>query len=393
MKKFFILFLMFFVLEKILSQPAITISSSFISDDNIFKLSEKKYSNITSMNINPYYNYFTDNSQLKISYNLNSNLYNNYSVVNNLQNLFEIGYAYNTNEENLFLITGSYNKKTVKDEYDIYDEENILATLLYDFIINENHSGEIRYNFSNIKYKNIPDFSYLEHVLGYTSSFNWETKTTLIFDLNIGYKIYTNDIYSITNSSDTNYFTPKGKGYGSRLKMIISNSSSQSKSNNSNLQVLLTGKIAQSIFNNLGASLSFSIRKNLINNSRVITNNDNFFSDDNLFDDNYGYNENDFEITTTFLPFTDLSIKNSFEYKIKKYENVYPDDKNNLLDRKDNKYLYILKINKSFDIFENILNKINIYIYYVYIYNFSNINIYTYSNNIFGIGMTTTITF
>lgn len=175
--------------------------------------------------------------------------------------------------------------------------------------------------------------------------------------------------------------------------MIISNSSSQSKSNNSNLQVLLTGKIAQSIFNNLGASLSFSIRKNLINNSRVITNNDNFFSDDNLFDDNYGYNENDFEITTTFLPFTDLSIKNSFEYKIKKYENVYPDDKNNLLDRKDNKYLYILKINKSFDIFENILNKINIYIYYVYIYNFSNINIYTYSNNIFGIGMTTTITF
>jgi len=90
-----------------LSQPGIYFSSSYISDDNLFKNSNKNYSNISSSNINAFYNYFTDNSQLKFSYNFNLNSFNNFPNANNNINAIEIGYAYNFDDETFDVIVGS----------------------------------------------------------------------------------------------------------------------------------------------------------------------------------------------------------------------------------------------------------------------------------------------
>ncbi|HEY9188119.1 MAG TPA: hypothetical protein VIR55_09475 [Ignavibacteria bacterium] len=376
-----------------LSQPGIYISSSYISDDNLFKNSNKNFSNISSSNINAFYNYFTDNSQLKFSYNFNLNSFNNFPNANNNINAIDIGYAYNFDDETILLISGNFSGKTVKEEYNIYKENDFSLSSSYDFSYNEIHSAQIRYNYSNVSYTNLPDFSYSEHVFGYTSTFTWQTKTTLFLDFNLGYKIYSNDMITYYTTNDTSFVTPKGYGYGAKLKTIINSKSISKNSPDNNLQFLFTTKIAQSIIDNLGVSLSYSLRKSIINNSRYILGNDYYFSNDNLFDDNYSYNENDFEMNLTYLIFTDLILKSSFEYQIKKYLNKYPDENNDYIERNDNKYLFLMHLSKNFNLFDKILEKLNIYLYYIYTNNNSNVKYYNYNNNIFGLGLTAAITF
>jgi len=393
MKTILNFFMIIIFLEISYSQPGIIISSSFISDDNLFKNSNKNYSNINSSNINAFYNYFTDNSQLKFSYNFNLNAFNNFPSANNNINAIDVGYAYNFDDEKLLLISGSYSGKMVKEEYNIYKENDFSLSSSYDFSYNDIHSAQIRYDYSNISYTNLPDFSYSENVFGYTSTFTWQTKTSLFLDFNLGYKNYSNDITVYSETYDTSFVTPKGYGYGARLKTIINSKNISKNSASDNLQFLLTTKVAQSIIDNLGISLSYSFRKSIINNSRYILGNDYYFSNDNLFDDNYSYNENNIEINLTYLISNALTLKSSFEYQIKKYLNNYPNENNNYVERNDDKYMFLLRLSNNFKLFDYFLEDLNIYLYYIYTYNFSNIKYYKYTNNIFGLGLTTSITF
>ena len=143
--------------------------------------------------------------------------------------------------------------------------------------------------------------------------------------------------------------------------------------------------VAEVVYLNLTNYFLNSLEKNEVN--------DYYFSNDNLFDDNYSYNENDFEMNLTYLIFTDLILKSSFEYQIKKYLNKYPDENNNYIERNDDKYLFLMHLSKNFNLFDKILEKLNIYLYYIYTNNNSNVKYYNYNNNIFGLGLTAAITF
>ena len=391
MKKYFIILLVL-LFEKAISQVGINFSSTFVSDDNVFKNPFKSYSNISSSNASVFYNRFTENSQLKFSYGLNLNSYNSYSTANNNTNLFELDYALGSaDEEQLFSIALSYSGKSVNDEYKLYEEKNLNLHSGYDFSFNDIHSGNIRYGFNKITYDNFSDFSYSENILGYTSNITWQTKTSLFLDVNLGYKIYSNPLYSISNDSIiSNPGMMNGKG---KMKNIIGIVSNTTKLDDGNVQLLLTGKIAQSLYDNLGAYLAYSFRYNLENNSRSIMISDYYFSDDNLFDDNYGYGGHDLEMGFTYIMPLSLTLKSSFEYTYKKYANEYPDIIDSLKERNDDKLLFNIRLSRSFELFESLLNKLNVYLSYVYTNNSSNINLFNYTNNIFALGINTTLNF
>ena len=154
-----------------------------------------------------------------------------------------------------------------------------------------------------------------------------------------------------------------GKG---KMKNIIGIVSNTTKLDDGNVQLLLTGKIAQSLYDNLGAYLAYSFRYNLENNSRSIMISDYYFSDDNLFDDNYGYGGHDLEMGFTYIMPLSLTLKSSFEYTYKKYANEYPDIIDSLKERNDDKLLFNIRLSRSFELFESLLNKLNVYLSYVY---------------------------
>jgi hypothetical protein len=391
MKKYtFILIAVLF--EKAVSQVGINFSSTFYSDDNVFKNQKKNYSNLSTSNASVFYNHFTENSQLKFSYGLNLNSYENYSAANNNTNSVDLAYALsNESEEQLLTLSLFYSGKTVKSDYKIYEENNLNFFSSFDYTFNDIHSGTVRYNFNKINYTNFSDFSFIENVLGYTSTFTWQTKTSLFFDANFGYKIYSKDVYvSKNDSSSSKLWTTKGNGF-EKMKEVITSGSQ--KLDNDNIQLLLSGKIAQSLLDNLGASFSYSFRYNLENNSRSIMIADTYFSDDNMFDDYYGYTGHELNFGLTYKLPLNITIKSSIEYYNKNYANEYPDTNNKTTERTDDKLLYNLRLYKTFDLFESFLNKINVYFYYVYQNNNSNLKLFNYSNNIFAVGFNTSIIF
>ncbi len=391
MKKFFIIFLALFA-ENIFAQYGITITSNYISDDNLFKQSNKIYSNISSSGIGVFYNHFDENSQLKFGYDLGINAYNNFSSGNNNTNTAQIGYAVSSDdEEKLFTVLASYSGKTTIDNFQSYNEKDFSLGASFQFAYNDNHSGDFRYNFNKINYENFSDFNYSESVLGYTSSFNWETKTALFFDMNIGYKIYTTDLYVTTEeTTGTSSLITKGKAYG-RLKNA-SGKNSSAKLDGNNLQLLLSGKIAQSIFDNLGSHLSYSFRSNFINNSRAILIDDQYYSDDDIFEDPYGYQGHEFGFGFTYLLPYKISIKTDLDYQIKNYENSYLEN-SKLLNKKDYMLLFYIRLQKSFSLFENFLEELNVNLNYVFQKNNSNISEFSFSNNIFILGINTKLNF
>jgi hypothetical protein len=394
MKKYTII-LIAVLFEKAISQVGINFSSTFYSDDNIFKNQKKNYSNLSTSNASVFYNHFTENSQLKFSYGLNLNSYENYSAANNNTNSVDLAYALsNESEEQLLTLSLFYSGKTVKSDYKIYEENNITFFSGFDCTFNDVHCGTVRYKFNKINYTNFSDFSFIENVLGYTSAFTWQTKTSLFFDANLGYKIYSNDAYIFKNdSARSNLWTTKGNGFGKQKKVGETIFTSAQKMDNDNIQLLLSGKIAQSLFENLGAFFSYSFRFNVENNSRSIMISNTYFSDDNMFDDYYGYTGHELNFGLTYKLPLNITIKSSLEYYNKKYANEYPDINNKISERTDNKLLYNLRLYKSFDLFESFLDKLNIYLYYVYQNNNSNIKLFNYTNNIFAVGFNTSIIF
>jgi hypothetical protein len=393
MKKFLlILFIGFF--EEAQSQGGITFSSTFLSDDNVFKNVTGNYSNIITSDASVFYNHFVGNSQLKFSYGLNLNSYNNYSAANNNTNSFDLGYALNSDdEEQLFICALSYTGKSVKDEYQLYKEQNLNFNTSYDFSFNDIHSGQLRYGYNKISYDNFSDFSYTENIFGYTSTFTWQTKTSLFFDASIGYKKYSNDVYlNKTDSNQSPFWTPKGTG-PKKIKTVLEKMTSTTKMDNNNTQLLISGKIAQSLLDNLGSFFVYSFRYNVENNSRPILVSDYYFSDDNLFDDHYGYGGHEMELGITYMAPFDITLKSTVEYLLKNYTNNYPDNNNILRTRTDNKVLYTLRLSRSFGLFDRFFEKLSVYFFYIYQNNNSDINFFDYKNNIFAIGMNTTFKF
>ena len=136
---------------------------------------------------------------------------------------------------------------------------------------------------------------------------------------------------------------------------------------------------------------NYSFRVNLENNSRTILVSDYYFSDDNLFDDSYGFGGHEIELGFTYKAPYDITMKNSFGYSYKKYENQFPDIDQKLKERTDDKLLYNLHLSKQISLFDSYLETLNIYFSYTYLKNSSDINLFNYSNSIFAIGLNTTI--
>jgi hypothetical protein len=402
--KCFLLYCLFFLIllsENLFSQFSINFSTMGYYDDNILRSKNKSSTFLSSTSLGTAFDLERNNSLLKLSYNANLSYFDNIPAKNFNEHTFLTDYTLLLDSQETGLnIGGGYSFRSDKDIYSIYDEKNLGLYLNLKFDFTDNISALSGYSFNSIKYPNLSQLSYIEHILNFSSNFSFQTKTAYIFEANIGLKKYSEKLTNLTIPIDTLSMPKHGSGWHFNWEddnnSNTGNISTPQTNDNLTSQILISNRISQSIYDNLGVQLTYSWRINLKNNDRFLYSGDHFSPDDNIFDDHYSFEGHEFNLGFTQLLPLGMILKTDAEYLIKNYTNKYSsgtDINSPLIDRNDKKFIITLNLKKNFSFEDSIFNPLKISLYYIYQNNESPVDYYKYTSNSLFLNLSTTINF
>jgi hypothetical protein len=396
--KYIILFLVIIFTGKAAAQLSLNISTVNFYDDNIFQYNNKVGSFISSNILGASYAIANEKSQLKLSYNGNYNIFRDLPQRNFSENTIILDYTRTSDDETSnFNIGGGYLFKTNKDEYNLYDENNIGLFGSYKFLLLDENIGSVGYNFNLISYPNLSAYSYSEHIFTFNSHFSFNTKTVYIAEATLGLKNYIEDYYYPVSDSSAGSGSTMGYQHGQGMNMMgKQKGKSSGLLNNLNSQILISNRIAQSIIDEIGVQFTYSLRYNLVNNSRVIQSSTYNLSDEELFDDHYGYSGHEFELGYTHILPLGFILKGSFNYLIKNYNSQFLStlvESSDLIDRNDKKSIYLISIRKKLELFGEIFDPFDIFVNFIHQNNSSSISYYNFNSNSIYFGISSNLNF
>ena len=193
MKKHFALslFLTILLLKSTLAQFNLYTYYQGIYDDNIFNTSEKVSDFINSISFGTAYNFESEFNNVHLYYEGNLNYFQ--TTTSKSFDSHRIGLV----ETHLFSIDDNplnaginYSFRNNRDEYEVYDFDQISAYVNYRHSISESDFILPGYIFNRNSYKNFTLFSHNEHRLFLTWISNFETQTSLTLNAEYLFKNY-----------------------------------------------------------------------------------------------------------------------------------------------------------------------------------------------------------
>lgn len=325
-------------------------------DDNVFNnyLAESDF--IHNLSLGSAFDVETETNNLSFYYDGNFSFYN--ENVSKSSDLHKAGIVntYFVNDENPLNIGVNYSFRKYREDYDIYNWNSFSAYANYRHFTAENDFILIGYIFNRNKYDNLDIFSYNEHRGLLKLQLAFETKTTLLFSGEAGYKDYVQQF-------------------------------NQSNFTNNILQVSSYVRVAQSLGENTGMSVFAGISNNFKDGTRYLSNNDYYYFEEELLNDQYSSDgfEGGVKITQMVTPI--LILSGFANYAQRNYQNLpaadlYGNELNE--SRKDNRFNYGLKLEVSMGaILPGLFGNVS----WNNIHNNSNDQFYDYNNQIFAAGL------
>lgn len=342
-------------------------------DDNINNNYLQIKDKITSLAFTGSYTWETDKNATEMFYSGSMNYYS--STIDRTFHYHSIGIDYNHlygEEQETHLNLGtSYNTRVNRNDYTLYDHTQLSAFGTLKFPVAERFAGMTGYSFTYLNMKEVPDFNYIEHAAFFQIKSFLPTRTTIILQTDLGYKMYT------TPNIDTSYTTGTGR-WGQK-------SSSTTSSYPGVTQLIGMMRIGQAIVDGTGLSLSGQYILNLQSESRYILSYDGIVSGDDIFDDQYSYEGPSANITLTQLLPVQVVIKMTAGIQNRNYllRPAYDIIGNEIADKRvDTRNNIFLSMEKNFEELG-----ISLGLSYEYLQNSSNDEYFKYNNNIFGIGL------
>ena len=321
-----------------------------IYDDNIFNTSNKVSDIINSFSFGSAYNFESEFNNVQLYYEGSLNYFQ--TTTSKSFNTHRIGLV----ETHLFSIDDNplnagvnYSFRNNKDEFEVYNFDQISAYINYRHSISESDFILPGYIYNRNNYKNFTLFSHNEHRFFINWISNFETQTSLT--LNAEYLI-------------KQYF--EEYDFAGYL--------------NENSQIKLKANVGQSLGDLTGISGFVTYRKNLSDGSRYLISDSLVYYEEEIFNDIYSYDG--IETGLGFRHYFNENIELSLEakYLIRNYSSLPAVDKNGeelSVMREDNQFGFGAGI--TFDL-STVINGLSFSATWNYFKNNSNDYYYKYSN-------------
>lgn len=328
-----------------------------IYDDNIFNNNEKISDFINSFSFGSAYNFESEFNNVQLYYEGNLNYF--HTTTSKSFNVHRIGLV----ETHLFSIDDNplnaginYSFRNNKDEFKVYDFDQISAYINYRHSISETDFILSGYIFNRNNYKNFSLFSHDEHKLFLSWISNFETQTSLTL----------NAEYSLKHYFEKYDF----EGYL-----------------NEAAQLKFRANIGQSLSETTGMNGYVVYRKNLSDGSRYLISDSLVYYEEEIFNDIYSYDgiETGLEFKHYFNENIELSLE--AKYLIRNYSSLPAVDRNGVelgVIREDNQFGFGAGI--VFDL-SKFMKGSSLSATWNYFKNNSNDYYYKYSNQIISISL------
>lgn len=391
---FFVLALAFGTTVQVSAQfrTGIALFSSY--DDNPFRnyLNRSDYITTTALS----FEYQPEESNFKLFANGNLSLFKDFSDRRYFSNSLGMSYTkpFGEEEENAVYAGATYFRRFNKASYDYYDFSQFIgyANLKYYLNFSEGMMSRVGYRLRYRGYRNLEEFSYLEHYGFVQVSKFFESKTTLLFELNLGNKNYVSSLGSMFTTTDG--MTDGGMMGSSMNRRMNPNTRYVSYSRPTTTQLFGIARVAQSLSQTTGLSVQYLRRWDVSERTRFLSGGAvDFQGDEELWDDPYGYQGNEYNVTLTqHLPWN-MTARVSTDYLAKDYARrtftaTDTDIPTGPL-RSDTRFVTGLELKKTFDGAWAFFDGITISATYYYLRNSSNDAYFDFRNNSVSIGIVT----
>ncbi len=339
----------------------ISLSSKFYNyyDDNIYNNSLKTSDFVNSLYLGSAYDIESSANNLQFYYTANFTYYQKNIFKSSNSQKFGIVNTYLLAEDDNPLNAGvNYSFRKNRDEFSIFDFNQISAYANYSHTLWEGSFLLAGYLFNRNSYESFSSFSHYEHKMFAKLQLGFETKTTFMF------------------------------GAEGDIKNYIEKQTEPSSSNNTS-QMKFYLHAAQSIAEYTGLSGYLLYRKSLNTGTRYISSDEFIYYEEELFNDVYSNDGYETGITFTHLFSDYVSAKFEILYQINDYLSLpaatiegYEFEEL----RKDKQYAFGAELRASLNEF---IGGLNAAVTWNYIRNNSNDEFYNYDNNIiaFSLGL------
>ncbi len=330
---------------------------------------------------------------------------------------------YGADDENGVTLSASGTSRFDQSAYEYYDYSQAAIKAAWQHQISESWisrlSGRTRYR----SYANFMDLRHLENVLSLGSSLAFETRTSVIADITLGFKHYltTPAIPQAATAGVTGTSSPLsvdgsgngsggggngngsggGNGYGNGMRGVGTGLGNHGGIGDgvqyivfdepTTSQMTASLNIAQSLGENTGISLRLLQRWNLQDRGRALAGAAvDFIGEDELFDDAYSYESREISmVVTQLLPWSMKFQSTAFLHaKDYAYAASMAGGSGDVL-RSDLRFGGILTLEKSFDTSILLFDGVTVAASYSFTRNQSNAVYYDYGSNAFSLGFET----
>jgi len=335
-------------------------------DDNIFNNYESTHDQVSELYLGLSNDFDTEKSNLQLYYDGSLSYYRKNVSRTFHQHTAGISYSnvFGKNINTTLNLGAYFDAVFNRTVYSYLDTRNVSAFGNIKHYLSKRVAGLLGYRFGYIMFKEFPDLNYIDNnvitrVTGYLPS-----KTTLSIESDLVIKTYT-EIFEMGS----------GQGRHGQSRM-------RSSSNESVIQIAVSGRIAQSMFELTGLSGGVKYQKNITDESRFVSTGT-VLSVNDVFEDYYAYEGPVVDVSITQgLPWN-IMANVSVSYQYKKYRNHPAYDLNQVEisgERIDKVTAVALSLEKDF-------NNLGFGIYYTYLNNISNDAYYNFRNNVFTVGL------
>ncbi len=350
-------------------------------DDNAFRnyLGQDDYVATSALS----FEYQPEESNLTLFASGNVNLFKQYSDRRYFSNLLGFSYnrPYSEDDQNTWNTGASYFLRFNRQTYEYFDYTQLVGYLNVKHYLDysEGILSRAGYRFRYRNYGTLEEFSYAEHYAFVQVSKFFETKTTVVAELDLGNKNYVSSNARAVNST--------GMGGG-----MMGRGAFMSYSSPSTTQLLGIVRVAQGITSATGLSLQYLRRIDLSERTRFLTGGVvDFQGDEELWDDPYGYQGNEYNATVTQLLPWDVSLRGSVDYLDKQYARAVflPSDTDVPTGpiRSDKRWIGGIELKKKFDAAWGFVNDVVVSMSYFNQQNKSNDLYYDFRSNTFSMGV------
>jgi len=357
----------------------VEISSYF--DDNLYR-SPYPISDLFT-NIDLRLNFRPGGSNLNLSYDGALFLYQEAKERNFSLHGFGLSYFdyFGSGEKHSYYLGLNGSLRFDNEEYNYYDYHQVYAyaNVRFDLDFLFLKTG---YNF---RYRNYSNLSYLTNLrhYGYIQiNKPFETRTTFILEGDVGQKSF---------SGQEIYTTIASGGFGQGGQNNTTQTTSITTYVPSLSHLILLGRIAQSLHDNIGVYVQYRKKIN-IGQSISLINAEGFYQDEELFDDPFSYESTGISSQITWMLPWSIRLQISGNLISKNYisEEAYLSAEDTLALgglRADDQNYYYLNFSKSFYFNKSWLKLLKVNFYFNYIDNKSNSYWYNYTNRVLGGGI------